>query len=48
MSTRRGEFVTPNEPPIFAESLLDPIVMEDGEDGRCLADSAKRRLGRLA
>ena len=40
MSERGGELVTANEPAVVAETLLDAVVVEDGEgDGR-LADSA--------
>jgi len=37
---RGGELVTPDEPAVMAKSLLDPIVVEDGQREGCLADSA--------
>ena len=40
MSQRSGELVTANEPTVDAESLLDAIVVEDGESDGRLANSA--------
>jgi hypothetical protein len=36
---RCGELVTPDEPPVVAKPLLDPIVVEDGQDDGCLSNS---------
>jgi len=45
MSERGREFVAADEPAVVAETLLDSIVMEDGQgDGR-LADSAGTNEG---
>jgi len=35
-----GELITADEPSVVAKPLLDPIVVEDRQDGGCLADSA--------
>ena len=35
-----GELVTTDEPTVVTKSLFDPIVVEDGQDDGCLADSA--------
>jgi len=40
MSKRGGELVASDEPPVVAETLLDGIVMEDGESDGRLANSA--------
>ena len=40
MSTRRGELVAMDEPAVATETLLDTIVVEDGQSGACLANSA--------
>ena len=45
MSERGRELVTPNKPTIVAEPLFDTIVMEDGQSGRRLADSANTDQG---
>ena len=39
MSERGGELVAANEPAVVAKTLLDAIVMEDGQGNGCLADS---------
>jgi hypothetical protein len=38
MSARGRELVATNEPPVLAEPLLDPIVVEDGQGDGCLPD----------
>ena len=40
VSARGRELVARDEPPVVTEPLLDAIVVEDGEDDGCLADSA--------
>ena len=39
MRARGGELVATDEPTVIAKSLLDPIVMENGQSGGCLANS---------
>ena len=39
MGGRGGELVAPNKSSVMAKSLFDPIVVEDGQGDRCLADS---------
>ena len=38
MGERRRELVAANEPAVWAEPLLDAIVVEDSEGDRCLPD----------
>jgi len=40
MGTRRWELVTADEPTIVTESLLDAIVVKNGQDDRSLANTA--------
>ena len=40
VGARGGELITMDEPTVAAKSLFDPIVVEDGQDERCLANSA--------
>ena len=40
MTTRGRELVAANEPTVASESLLDPIVMEDGQSDERLPDPA--------
>jgi len=40
MWTRGREFVTANESTVVTEPLLDPVVVENGQGDRGLADSA--------
>ena len=37
---RGREFIATNEPSIITKPLLDPIVVEDSQDSRCLADAS--------
>jgi len=39
MRERGGELVTADEPTVFAETLFDAIVVEDGQGGARLANS---------
>jgi len=41
MRERGGELVAADEPTVFPETLLDAIVMEDGQSGARLANSAR-------
>jgi len=34
------ELITADEPPVVTKPLLDPIVVEDRQDGGCLPNSA--------
>ena len=45
MWTRGGEFVTANESAVVTEPLLDPVVVENGQGDRGLADSASTDEG---
>ena len=45
MSTRGGELVATDEPTVVTETLLDAIVVEDGQSGACLANSAGTNEG---
>ena len=40
MSQRGRELVAADEPTIVAKPLLDAVVVENGQGGGCLADSA--------
>ena len=40
MSERGGELVATHEPAIVAETFLDTVVVEDGQGGARLANSA--------
>ena len=40
MTTRRGELVATDESSMVAEPLFDPIVVENSQGNRSLADSA--------
>ena len=40
MRERGGELVAADEPTVFTKTLLDAIIMEDGQGGACLANSA--------
>ena len=40
MSIRGGEPITTDEPTVVAKPLFDAVVVEDGQDGGCLANSA--------
>jgi len=39
MRERGGELVAADEPAVFTKTLLDAIVVEDGQSGARLADS---------
>jgi len=40
MSTRGGELVAADESTVIAKSPFDAIVVEDGQSGGCLTNSA--------
>jgi hypothetical protein len=40
MSTRGGELIATNEPPVLAKTSLDAVVVEDGQSNGCLPDPA--------
>ena len=40
VGARGRELVAADEPPVVTEPPLDPIIVEDGQDGGCLANSA--------
>ena len=40
MAARCGDLVTADEPTAVSKSLLDAIVVEDGQSNRCLPDSS--------
>ena len=39
MRVRGGEFVATDKPAVIPKSILDPIVVEDGQSDRRLPDS---------
>jgi len=41
VGTGGGEFITADEPTVVAKPLFDPIVMENSQGDRGLADSAR-------
>ena len=45
MGTRGGELITANESAVMTEPLLDPVVVENGQGNRGLADSANTDKG---
>jgi len=45
MCGRGREFVTPDESTVVTKSLLDPVVVEDGQGDRGLPDSARTNEG---
>ena len=40
MRERGGELVAADESTVFTKTLLDASIMEDGQSGACLANSA--------